>query len=89
MKKNNRILLLLAACCFLYFHGMAQEITLNFPYFSGKNWDLILLRGDAQDTVLRGVIPEDGRVLLRLPKTKPRYQGMARWMLRNWRAIVS
>lgn len=83
MKQNNRIFLILAACCCLHFQVFAQEIALNFPYFSGKNWDLILLRGDAQDTVLRGVIPEDGRVLLRLPETKVRYQGMARWMLRE------
>ncbi len=83
MKKTICRFLLPTLFCCLHTPAFAQEITLHFPYFSGKNWDLIFLRGDGQDTVLRGVIPEDGRVLLRLPEDRPRYQGMARWMLRE------
>ena len=61
----------------------AQTITLDFPKFAGKEWDLILLQGLNKDTVLRGVIPDDGRVVLNIPERRKKYSGMARWMLRN------
>lgn len=61
----------------------AQEISLNFPHFAGRNWDLVLLQGLEKDTVLCGVIPSDGRVILKIPDRKRNYSGMARWMLHN------
>ncbi len=61
----------------------AQEIRLHFPYFAGKHWDLLFLRAQEQDTVLSGVIPPDGRVVLRIPPARQGYTGMARWMLRE------
>ena len=62
---------------------IAQEINLYFPRFAGKHWDLLFLRAQSQDTVLSGVIPPDGRVLLRIPPARQGYTGMARWMLRE------
>jgi thiol-disulfide isomerase/thioredoxin len=61
----------------------AQDIQLHFPHFAGKQWDLLFLRAQSQDTVLSGIIPPDGRVLLRIPPARQGYRGMARWMLRE------
>ena len=61
----------------------AQQISLHFPHFSGKHWDFILLKGVTLDTVLSGVIPEDGRVNLYLPENHKNYVGMSRWLLRE------
>lgn len=60
-----------------------QTITLRFPAFAGLDWDLLLFRGQEQDTVLSGVIPAGGEVLLRIPEAHHGYTGMARWMLRQ------
>jgi len=81
MKKT--VLTLLIAFVGLSFSLTAQTITLSFPKFSGKEWDLILLQGLNKDTVLRGVIPDDGKVVLNIPAKRKNYAGMARWMLRN------
>lgn len=81
MKKT--VLTLLFAFVGLSFSLTAQTITLSFPKFSGKEWDLILLQGLNKDTVLRGVIPDDGKVVLNIPAKRKNYAGMARWMLRN------
>jgi thiol-disulfide isomerase/thioredoxin len=61
----------------------AQEVNLYFPYFAGKAWELLLPRAQSADTVLRGVIPPDGRVLIKLPEIHRQHKGMARWMLRG------
>lgn len=61
----------------------AQTISLHFPQFSGRDWDLVLQRGLGKDTILSGQIPEDGRVVLNIPASHRDYAGMARWMLRN------
>ena len=61
----------------------AQTITLNFPHFSGREWELTLLRGLNKDVVLSGTIPADGKVVLEIPETHRSYAGMARWMLKN------
>ncbi|TXB61322.1 peroxiredoxin family protein [Phaeodactylibacter luteus] len=60
-----------------------QNITLRFPAFAGQDWDLLLFRGQEQDTVLSGAIPSDGEVALRIPEAHRGYTGMARWMLRQ------
>ena len=77
-KKGWVFFLLLIAQC-----SLAQQIDLHFPHFAGNHWDLILLRGQQQDTVLSGLIPPDGRVQLRLPEKYRQYSGMGRWMLRE------
>ena len=80
--KKIYLLLLLCALC-LSAALSAQEIRLHFPHFAGKHWDLLFLRAQAQDTILSGLIPPDGRVLLRIPPDRQGYVGMARWMLRE------
>jgi thiol-disulfide isomerase/thioredoxin len=83
MNMKKTVLTLLFAFVGLSFSLNAQTITLSFPKFSGKEWDLILLQGLNKDTVLRGVIPDDGKVVLNIPAKRKNYAGMARWMLRN------
>lgn len=81
MKKS--VFAFLVAFAGLSFSLVAQTITLTFPKFSGKEWDLILLQGLNKDTVLRGTIPDNGKVVLDIPARRRNYAGMARWMLRN------
>ena len=77
---KTRMLFLLSI---LPFCTLAQTVTLNFPEFSGSEWDFILLRGLQKDTVVSGTIPPDGRVELKIPEIYKDYVGMGRWMLRN------
>ncbi|MEY3051661.1 MAG: hypothetical protein RLY31_1446, partial [Bacteroidota bacterium] len=82
MKTNT--LLFLIMCWFGSSQlSSAQTISLHFPQFAGRNWDLVLARGLGKDTILSGVIPEDGPVVLNIPETYGDYAGMARWMLHN------
>lgn len=60
-----------------------QQISLIFPRFAGQSWDFILLRGIEKDTIRSGMIPSDGKVILKIPETHQRYSGMARWILNN------
>jgi len=79
----KRLLILLS---FYTISGVAlnsQTVSLNFPYFSGSEWDLFLLKGLNKDTVLSGTIPADGKVVLEIPESYRNYAGMARWMLRS------
>lgn len=61
----------------------AQELSLHFPHFAGQGYDFIILQGDKSDTIGRGAIPSDGRLVLRLPEEHKHYAGMARWMLKS------
>lgn len=81
MKAKHLLITLL--CLTTIAQLQAQTITLTFPEFAGRTWDLIFLRGLKQDTVLTGVIPEGGRVVLNIPQSSRNYVGMGRWMLRN------
>jgi peroxiredoxin len=82
-KMKTKHLLIALLCLTITAQLQSQTITLNFPHFAGRTWDLIFLRGLKQDTVLTGLIPEGGRVLLNIPESRRDYVGMGRWMLRN------
>jgi hypothetical protein len=77
---HSAILLLSVFFC-LSHSASGQVISLNFARFAGKDWNLIGFRGDQQDTLLRGNIPPDGKVVLHIPEGNRSYSGMARWML--------
>lgn len=83
MIKIKHIFLILILLCTALASASAQLISLRFPAFAGKEWELYFLRGQDQDTVLSGIIPPDGRVLLDIPIAYRGYAGMARWMLRD------
>ncbi|MCT3763751.1 peroxiredoxin family protein [Elizabethkingia anophelis] len=59
----------------------AQSIGMNFPYFAGKNYDFVIFQGDTQKTVYKGVIPENGKFTLNIPKEYAPYNGMSRWLI--------
>lgn len=63
--------------------AVAQEVTLHFPRFAGKAWDVVIPRGERQDTVLSGSIAPDGRSILRIPEAYRHHRGICRWMLRD------
>jgi peroxiredoxin len=79
--KENFFLSLLFGFWMLPFK--AQEISMHFPAFAGKSYDLILFQGSRSVKALEGVIPGDGKFVLRIPKEYAPYQGMCRWLLTN------
>lgn len=65
-----------------------QEIKLHFPHFAGQEYDFYIFDGNKNDTIQTGVIPKDGRVVLRVPNghtghVSADYRGMGRWLLRS------
>ena len=83
MKKNPTLVVFSIYTIFLATPLSAQRIALHFPYFSGQQYDFLLMRGERTDTVQSGAIPADGRVTLELPKDRAGYAGMVRWLLRS------
>lgn len=63
----------------------AQTIQLNFPHFANRHYAFLLFQGDAQDTVARGVIPENGRVTLEIPDRYNKYVGLSVFAFTNHR----
>lgn len=61
----------------------AQEISMHFPAFGGKSYELILFQGSRSVKAVEGVIPNDGKFVLSIPKEYAPYQGMCRWLLTN------
>ncbi|HIC8809299.1 alkyl hydroperoxide reductase [Elizabethkingia anophelis] len=59
----------------------AQQISMNFPKFSGKSYDFIIFQGSEQKTVFQGIIPEGGKFILSIPKEYIPYKGMGRWLI--------
>ncbi|WP_411898031.1 alkyl hydroperoxide reductase [Elizabethkingia occulta] len=59
----------------------AQQISMDFPKFSGKSYDFIIFQGSGQKTVFQGIIPEDGQFTLSVPKEYSPYKGMGRWLI--------
>lgn len=59
----------------------AQTIRFNFPYFAGVPYVFYLIQGDKNDTIVRDVIPEDGKFKIEIPERHKGYAGMSRWML--------
>lgn len=59
----------------------AQNIEMNFPYFKGKNYDFVIFQGAKTKMVFQGIIPEDGKFTLSVPKEYAPYTGMSRWLI--------
>ncbi|WP_407481975.1 thioredoxin family protein [Elizabethkingia meningoseptica] len=58
-----------------------QNIEMYFPYFSGKNYQLVIFQGAQQKEILKGTIPRDGKFTLNIPKEYAPYTGMSRWLI--------
>ncbi|OPC26468.1 alkyl hydroperoxide reductase [Elizabethkingia bruuniana] len=52
-----------------------------FPEFRGKSYDFVLFQGSEQKTVFQGVIPDNGKFTLSVPKESAPYKGMGRWLI--------
>lgn len=71
---------------FLYLFPLAafsQSVNLYFPYLSGKTYDFIIFQGDHVIKASEGVIPENGKFTLTIPKEYIPYNGMSRWLITN------
>lgn len=69
----------------IFFFNMlsAQNIQMNFPYFKGSTYDFVIFQGKNSQTISQGVIPENGKFTLVVPKEYAPYKGMARWQITN------
>ncbi|MEH7888481.1 alkyl hydroperoxide reductase [Elizabethkingia meningoseptica] len=78
MKKK----ILIVICTVLSLFGLkSQQISMYFPQFAGKSYDLIIFQGSEQKTLIQGVIPSDGKFELSIPKQDIPYTGMSRWLI--------
>ncbi|MDV3854127.1 alkyl hydroperoxide reductase [Elizabethkingia anophelis] len=59
----------------------SQQINMNFPKFAGKSYDFIIFQGTKQKTLIQGVIRDDGKFILNIPKEFAPYEGMSRWLI--------
>jgi thiol-disulfide isomerase/thioredoxin len=80
LKKTNFVILCLLLLCG---STVAQSIHLHFPAFAGQEYCWMLQQGDGSDTLELGVIPQDGRVILEVPKVYRNTRGMSRWLLKS------
>jgi hypothetical protein len=65
-----------------YFYGCKSTIYRNaLPHFAGKSYDFIIFQGNEQRTIYKGIIPEDGKFNLSIPKEYAPYNGMSRWLI--------
>ncbi|MEN5133241.1 alkyl hydroperoxide reductase [Elizabethkingia anophelis] len=89
-KEENKRMIKLSITCLLF--GMsslqlinAQEIKMDFPKFSGKSYDFVIFQGVESKTVVQGVIPENGKFTIKIPKEYAPYKGMSRWLITGTR----
>lgn len=81
MKKKHIILFLLLAA---YASAIqAQTISMDFPKFRGKTYELVIFQGSQSIKVVQDTIPSDGKFELNIPKQYAPYTGMCRWLLTN------
>ncbi len=59
----------------------AQTIKMNFPAFAGKSYDFIIFQGSNRVTAQQGIIPPNGKFLLKVPEKYAPYTGMCRWLI--------
>ncbi|WP_337085055.1 alkyl hydroperoxide reductase [Elizabethkingia anophelis] len=81
--KNGLLLFLYFLMGFIKVNS--QNIEMSFPKFAGKSYDFVIFQGSEQKTINQGVIPEDGKFMLSLPKEYEPYKGMSRWLITGTR----
>jgi hypothetical protein len=67
--------------CFAGYQIKSQQISMFFPEFRGKSYDFVLFQGSEQKIVFQGVIPDNGKFTLSVPKDYAPYKGMGRWLI--------
>jgi hypothetical protein len=63
--------------------SFSQTITMEFPAFAGKTYDLIIFQGSKAEKVMQDTIPKDGKFVLKIPNKYAPYTGMCRWLFTN------
>ena len=59
----------------------AQSAEMNFPHFAGKHYDFTIFQGNDQKVIYKGIIPQNGKFRLTIPKEYVPYHGMSRWLI--------
>lgn len=77
----KKILLTISILFAVFSSSLSQTINLHFPHFAGVSYVYYLIQGEKCDTILRGTIPQDGKLQLVIPEKYKDYSGMTRWML--------
>ncbi len=80
MNKNTLILVCWAICASALH---SQTISMDFPAFSGKTYELTIFQGSRSIKVQEDTIPANGKFELKIPKDFAPYTGMCRWLLTN------
>ncbi|MGB1315387.1 MAG: peroxiredoxin family protein [Chitinophagales bacterium] len=81
MKRSTIIIILI----FLAQLTIAQTINIEFTYFAGQTYEFKIFKGEQYITLQEDTIPQNGKVVLKIPKEYAGYQGMAMWYLTNSR----
>ncbi len=63
--------------------AVAQSISMEFPAFAGKTYDLVIFQGSKAEKVQQDTIPQNGKFTLTIPEKYAPYTGMCRWLLTN------
>jgi len=71
-------------CCMLLANLLpAQTISMYFPAFAGKTYELVIFQGTRSIKAQQNTIPANGRFELKIPGEYAPYTGMCRWLLTN------
>jgi hypothetical protein len=82
---NTKTKLILCFAC-ISFTLNAQNITMEFPAFAGKTYDLIIFQGSKAEKVMQDTMSQNGKFVLTIPKQYVPYTGMC-WGLITGTAI--
>ena len=64
-------------------NSVSQTITMDFPAFAGKTYELVIFQGSKAEKVMQDTIPPNGKFKLTIPAVYSPYTGMCRWLLTN------
>jgi thiol-disulfide isomerase/thioredoxin len=64
-------------------NSFSQTISMDFPAFAGKTYELVIFQGSKAEKVVQDTIPKNGKFKLTIPKKYAPYTGMSRWLFTN------
>ncbi len=73
--------IILAILLLITVNSFSQSITMEFPAFAGKTYDLIIFQGNKNEKVIQDTIPTNGKFVLKIPEQYAPYTGMCRWLI--------
>jgi peroxiredoxin len=89
MPSKRNVLVTTIIGCFTPFWLAAQNITVFFPQFTGKEYVFVLNQGAKRDTIQSGIVGETGfaTVELAIPERYKGYVGVGSWSISDGRGI--